>query len=338
MYYNNQDVRIEKIAPPEIKPGELLVRVEASGICGTDVIEWYRRDKVPLVLGHEIAGVIEKVGSGVSGFKKGNRIAASHHVPCGVCHYCKSGHESVCDLLRKTRFNPGGFSEYIQIPAINIEKSGVYRLPDKVSFDEATFIEPLACVVRGQGLANFKPGSTVLVLGCGVAGLLHVKLAKANGAAKVFATDIADFRLKAAAHFGAKSIHAKDYTPEGLREANEGRLVDLVIICAGAKSAIGQALSSVERGGTVLFFAAAEEGVQIPLGINELFWRNEVTLMSSYAASPDEHREALELIEAGKITVKDMITHRLGFEEITKGFKLVADAKDCLKVIINPQK
>ena len=112
----------------------------------------------------------------------------------------------------------------------------------------------------------------------------------------------------------------------------------MVIICAGAKSAIGQALSSVERGGTVLFFAAAEEGVQIPLGINELFWRNEVTLMSSYAASPDEHREALELIEAGKITVKDMITHRLGFEEITKGFKLVADAKDCLKVIINPQK
>jgi len=338
MYYNNQDVRIEEMAVPEVGPGELLVKVEASGICGTDVIEWYRRDKVPLVLGHEIAGVVEEVGDGLPDYKKGDRVAVSHHVPCGECRYCKAGHESVCDILRKTSFIPGGFSEYLKVPAINIEKTGVYKLPDEVSFEDATFIEPLACAVRGQRLANFRPDSTVLVLGSGVAGLLHIKLARMKGAAKVYSTDICDFRLKAANHFGAKSIHARDYSPEVLRESNEGRLADLVIVCAGVKPAIEQALASVERGGSILFFAAAGEGTQVSLGINELFWKNEVTLTSSYAASPEEHRMALELIHGSKVDVNEMITHRLNFKDIAEGFKLVAEARDCMKVIVNPQK
>jgi len=335
MYYSNKDVRIEEAPVPKISAGEILMRVEASGICGTDVVEWYRRDKVPLVLGHEVAGVVEEVGEGLNEFKKGDRISVSHHVPCGECHYCKRGHQSVCELLRKTKFHPGGFAEYLRIPAINIQKKGVYKLTNGVSFDEATFIEPLACVLRGQRLANFKPDSTVLVLGCGVAGLLHVKLAKAQGAKHVFATDICDFRLKAAKQFGADAAAlAKDYTGEKLREFNDGRLADLVIICAGAESAIKQGLSSVERGGTVLFFAAAAEGLKVQVDVNETFWRNEVSLVSSYAASPDEHKDALWLIESGKINVKDMITHHFGLDEIGKGFKLVAEARDCLKAII----
>ena len=127
MYYSNNDVRVEEKPKPKIGPGELLVKVMASGICGTDVVEWYRRDRVPLVLGHEIAGEIVEAGKGVKGYKIGDRISASHHVPCGECRYCLRDHHSACETLRKTSFDPGGFSEFLRIPSINLEKRGVYK-------------------------------------------------------------------------------------------------------------------------------------------------------------------------------------------------------------------
>jgi L-iditol 2-dehydrogenase len=168
MYYSNQDVRLEEMPTPQISPGEVLMRVEASGICGTDLLEWYRRHKAPLVLGHEVAGVITAVGDGVERYKEGDRICAAHHVPCNTCHYCLSGHHTVCDTLRQTNFDPGGFAEYIRLPHINVER-GVFLLPENVSFEEGTFVEPLACVLRGQRLARLEPGQTVLVIGSGVA-------------------------------------------------------------------------------------------------------------------------------------------------------------------------
>lgn len=338
MYYSNRDVRLEEMPIPKIGPGELLLRVEASGICGTDVMEWYRLNRVPLVLGHEVAGVVAEVGEGVKRYKKGDRISASHHVPCNTCHYCLSGHQTVCETLRKTNFDPGGFAEYIRLPAINVEQ-GVYLLPDEVSFEEATFIEPLACVLRGQRLAGMKPGMSVLVIGSGISGLLHIQMAGVNGASCIIATDIEDFRLKAAQQLGVDlALHAEEDVSNRLRQLNEGRLADLVILCTGAKSAIIQALQSVERGGTVLFFAATDKEVTVPLSINELFWRNEITLISSYAGSPQDHIEALELIRNRKINVKEMITHRLILAEIGLGFQLVAEAKESIKVIIEPQK
>ncbi|MDD5311341.1 MAG: zinc-dependent dehydrogenase [Candidatus Omnitrophica bacterium] len=339
MYYSNNDVRLEEAPVPDIGPGDILIRVVSSGICGSDVMEWYRIGRVPLVLGHEIAGTVEKTGAGVKNFKIGDRIAASHHVPCLNCHYCLSGHETVCETLRKTNFYPGGFAEFVHIPAVNIGKGGVYPLPADVSFDEATFIEPLACVLRGQRLAGIKKGKTVLVIGSGISGLLHIQYARALGAKLVAATDISQYRIDAAEKFGADiAFNAKEYSPEKLKAANGGMLADVVILCAGAKSAVEQALASVERGGTVLFFAAAEKDLMLPKSINDIFWRNEATLTSSYAASPKEHLEALELLRSRKINAKDMITHRFALADAGKGFKLVAGASNSIKVIIEPHK
>jgi L-iditol 2-dehydrogenase len=335
-YYNNRDIRIEEVPRPGIGRGELLIRVEASGICGSDVMEWYRIDRVPLVLGHEIAGVVEEAGQGVKLYKKGDRVCASHHVPCGKCNYCLSGHETVCDTLRKTNFDPGGFSEFIRLPEINVTY-GTYLLPDEISFEEATFIEPLSCVLRGQRLAGMKQGLSVLVVGSGIAGLLHIHLAKVMGASRIVATDIADYRLNAAKRFGADNIFfAQDYKPEHLLRINNGRLADLVIVCTGSAQAINQALESAEPSGVILFFAPTDKDVTIPLSINKLFWRNERTLISSYAGSPQDHREALELMRSGKMRLKDMITHRLPLAKIQEGFRLVAEAKESIKVIIYP--
>ncbi|MFQ5885497.1 MAG: alcohol dehydrogenase catalytic domain-containing protein, partial [Thermoplasmata archaeon] len=189
MYYNNNDIRLEEMPTPEIGPGELLVKVIASGVCGSDVMEWYRIKKAPLVLGHEIAGGIVEVGDGVTDYKEGDRVFVSHHVPCGECKYCLDDHESCCDTLRTTNFDPGGFSEFVRIPQINVEK-GTYRLPEEVSYEDGVFVEPLACVVRGQRFAEVEARDTVLVLGSGIVGLLHIKLAKVKGAGRIIATDI----------------------------------------------------------------------------------------------------------------------------------------------------
>lgn len=336
MYYSNSDVRTQELPVPEIGPGELLLKVEASGICGTDVLEWYRKDRVPLVLGHEVAGTIAGVGEGIDDYQVGDRVAAAHHVACGVCHYCLSGHETVCETLRTTNFEPGGFAEFIRLPAANVER-GIYPLPDEVTFEEATFIEPLACVFRGQRLAGLKPGQTVLVIGAGMSGILHVQLAVASGAGKVVAVDVVDYKLEAARRLGADlALNATDDVAGALKSINEGRLADLVVLCAGAPSAIRQALECVERGGTILFFAAAQEGAKIPETINDIFWRREVTLLSSYAGSRADHVAALELIRARRVLVAELITHRLGLDEAAEGFRLVAGGSESIKVILKP--
>jgi L-iditol 2-dehydrogenase len=337
-YYSNSDIRIQEISKPKIGPGELLIRVEAAGICGSDVMGWYRLNRVPLVLGHEIAGTIEEVGDGLKGYKKGDRVSCSHHVPCGKCHYCLNGHQTVCETLRTTNFDPGGFSEYLRLPKINVDY-GVYPLPDSVSFEEATFIEPLACVLRGQRLAGFKNGQSLLVLGSGIAGLLHICLARVSGTSLIIATDISDYRLKQAKRFGAdRALFAKEYSPDIIRKLNQGRLADLVIVSTGSISAITAALKSVERGGTILFFAPTDKELEVPIPFNEMFWRTEITLTSSYAGSPGDYQEALGLISSGKMKVRDLITHRLSLAEIGLGFKLVEQAQDSIKVIIHPQK
>ncbi|MFC2013185.1 zinc-dependent dehydrogenase [Chloroflexota bacterium] len=338
VWYNNRDVRIEEMLIPQIGSGELLIRVEASGICGSDVMEWYRLDRAPLVLGHEIGGQIAAVGKGVEHFKKGDRVSAAHHVPCNTCYYCLNGHHTICDTLRQTNFEPGGFAEYIRLPAINVDR-GVFLLPDEVSYEEATFIEPLACILRAQRLAHMQPGNSVLIIGSGIAGLLHVQLARTLGARRVIATDINSYRLEAAQRFGADAtIHAAEELPARLRQVNQGHLADVVIVCTGATSATAHALKSVERGGTILLFAPTSPGVTIPISINELFWRTDVTLTTSYASSPADYQTALELIRAGAIPVRQMITHRLGLMETGLGFQLVAEAKNSIKVIIEPQR
>lgn len=336
VYYNNKDVRIEEREIPKIGPKELLIKIHASGICGSDVLEWYRIKKAPLVLGHEIAGEVAKTGRDVKDYKVGDRIVATHHVPCNQCRYCLAGHHTTCELLHKTSFDPGGFSEFVRIPQVNIEKTGVLKLPDNVSYEEGTFIEPLGCVLRGQKIIGIKPGDTVLILGSGIAGLLHIKMARYYKADKIIATDITDYRMKMAEKFGADlAIDAKDLSTEKLREINTGRLADNVIVCAGALSAANQAFQSVDKGGTILIFAVPRPGEELLLPIQEL-WKKGISIKTSYAASPSDLKEALNLIQNSRIKVKDMITHRLKLGEIQRGFKLVAEAKESVKVIIYP--
>lgn len=336
MYYNNKDVRLEEMPTPRIGPEELLVKVWASGICGSDVLEWYRLPKAPLVLGHEIAGEICEVGSDVRDWKKGDRVFVSHHVPCNMCRYCLAGHHSVCDTLSATNFDPGGFTECVRVPAINV-RNGVYRLPDSMSYDEGVFIEPLACVVRGQEHAGWLPGRRVLVIGSGIAGLLHIQLALAAGAARVIAVDVNATRLDAARKLGADItlMPGEDFV-DRLKESNDGRLADLVIVSTGAVSAVGQAFRAVDRGGTILFFAPSDPGAHIEMPFNDL-WRKEVTMTTTYAGSPRDINAAIELISSRRLNVIDMITHRLPLEKTGEGFALVAEAKESMKVVIEPQ-
>ncbi len=336
VYYSNRDIRIEERPLPQIGAGELLIRVEASGICGSDVMEWYRKDRVPLILGHEVAGVIEEAGSGLR-YKKGERVALIHHVPCLKCPYCLSGHETTCETLRKTNFDPGGFCEFLRFPEINAS-CGVLPLPDSLSFDAATFIEPLACVLRGQRIAGVQKGKSVLIIGSGIAGVLHIHLAAFVGAQPLVATDVLEYRLRQAVRFGAKeAVLAAQYSPEVFRKLNDGRLADVVILTTASPAALAQAFESVERGGVILFFAPTQNNTDVPVPFNKLFWRTEITLASSYAGGLSDYREALKLISSGKMKVEDMITHRFPLGETGKGFKLVEEAGESLKVIIYPQ-
>jgi L-iditol 2-dehydrogenase len=335
MYYSNSDVRIVEVPKPAIGPGEALVKVRASGICGSDVMEWYRKPKAPLILGHEIAAEIVQMGVGVRQLQMGDRVFVSHHVPCGECRYCKAGHETVCDTLRTTNFDPGGFAEFVRVPKINMER-GLYKLPSELSDDQAVFIEPLACVARGQRLVGVPNGGTVVVIGSGIAGLLHIRLARTLGAGRVIATDIVDYRKEAALRSGADVvIDGREDVPVQVKSANRGRLANLVITSTGAPAAIAQGLSSVDRGGRVLFFAPTEPTAKVDLPFNAL-WREEVTMTSSYGGAPQDIRAAIELLRIGKIRVDDLITHRLPLEKAGEGFRLVASAQDSIKVILRP--
>ncbi len=334
MYYNNSDVRVEEQPIPEIGASDILIKTAACGICGSDVLEWYRIKKAPLVLGHEYAGVISGTGKDVKKFKVGDRVFATHHVPCDECFYCKSGHETACAVFQsKNNFAPGGFSEFLKVSGKSVE-TGVVVLPDNMSFEQATFIEPLGTVARGQRALHIKKGDCVLVLGCGIAGLLHIKLAKAKGAGVIIATDTNQFRLDAAKKYGADSaVLAGQDLIEAVKKANDGRLADKVIICTGAKSAAEQGLQAVDKGGCVLFFAVPKPGETIAIDFNP-YWRDDISIKTSYGASPRDNKEALDLISSGKVNVDDMITHTLDIDEMKNGFKLASEGKDCLKVII----
>ncbi|MCK5216038.1 MAG: alcohol dehydrogenase catalytic domain-containing protein [Candidatus Omnitrophica bacterium] len=320
-YYNNSDVRLEDYPKPEINDGEVLVKVKASGICGTDVMEWYRVKKGPRILGHEITGDI--VESKSQKYKVGQRVFVSHHVPCNTCKYCLANNHTACETLHKGNYDPGGYSEFVRVPRINVEY-GIYVLPDNVSYEDGTLIEPVACVIRGQGVIDVKEGQTVLILGSGVSGLLNIQYAKLKGAT-VIVTDIDEYRLKRAKEFGADQVFF----------ANQELDIkaDKIIICTGAFAAVKQAFFCIDKKGSILLFAIPNKDIPIP---TVDFWRNEITITSSYGAAPIDLEQALELIKDGKINVNEIITHTLPFDDIQEGFKIVAEARESLKVVLKP--
>ena len=337
VYYNNKDVRIVDMPTPEIGRDEFLLKVMASGICGSDVTEWYRVPKAPKVLGHEATGIIAKTGKNLTRYHAGDRVFVSHHVPCNKCRYCLRGHHTACETLHTTNYYPGGFAQYLRVPKINVEQ-GVYKLPDDMSFEEGTFIEPLACAIRGQRLAALQKEDTLLIIGGGLAGILHTQLAKAEGVRNIIMAGVNQYRLRMAEKLGAhRTIDGRLNIPQELKKINEGRLADQVFLCKGSAPAALTALECVDKGGTILFFAVPDPTVRIPVPVTE-FWRNEITMKTSYGAAPQDLEESLAILAQKKLNVADMITHRFGIQQAAEGFRLMAEAGESLKVIIEPNK
>jgi L-iditol 2-dehydrogenase len=331
LWYNNKDIRIKNVPTPKPNKKEMLVKVISCGICGSDVVEWYRLPRAPLVQGHEIGAQVVSVGKSVKKYKPGDRVFIAPKVPCMKCYYCKNGHYPQCSEVKERL--PGGFAEYILVPEILIE-NGTYLLPQDISFDQSTFIEPLACVVRAQRLAGVKKGQTVLVIGCGMSGLLNVKLARTKGC-RIIAADINQTKLEIAKQMGADIvINAADNISEQLI-AKTGKKADVVFLCASADSAVEQTWKCMDKGGVVVLFAVPGPDKKVVVPVND-FWMKEITILTSYYCGPPDIIEAMKLIEWRHIVVDDLITHRLPLAEIAKGFQLVTNGSQSIKVIIKP--
>ena len=330
-WYNNKDIRIEEAQTPKPGPAEMLVKIISCGICGSDVVEWYRLPRAPLVQGHEIGAEVFEVGSSVKKYRSGDRVFIAPKVPCMECDYCKNGQYPVCNAIGERL--PGGFAQYILVPQPLVEK-GTYHLPANLTYDQSTFIEPLACVVRAQRLAGVKKNQTLLIIGCGMSGLLHIKLAKSKKC-KIVATDINPKRLKFAASIGA------DFTIDATKDvsnhliAENGKKADVVILCTSAIAAVDQAWKCADKGGAIVFFAVPGPDKQVIVPINEL-WTQEFKILTSYYCGPPDITEAIELIATSAINVDDMITHILPLNDITAGFQMVMNGLESIKVIIHP--
>jgi L-iditol 2-dehydrogenase len=317
-WYNNRDVRVEKVPEPDVGTGEIKVKIIACGICGSDICEWYRAPRAPLVPGHELGGKIVETGAGVTDFKVGDDVFVAPKIACMECYYCKKGQHPLCSEVPERL--PGGFAQYVVVPE-SIVKGGTYLLPENIDYDQSTFIEPLACVVRAQKLSKLRAGQTLMVIGCGMSGLLHIKLGIEKGCT-VIAMDINEYRLSLAKKMGTDVAIGK-------------KKPDVVVLCTAAIAAIDLAFKSLDKGGILVFFAVPEPGKDVVVPVNDL-WRKETTLLTSYYCGPDDIKMAIKYINEGRIEVNDMITHRLPLDHIEKGFALVADGSQSLKVIINP--
>jgi L-iditol 2-dehydrogenase len=319
------------MAKPKPKSTEMLLKVISCGLCGSDVVEWYRLPRAPLVPGHEIGGQVAEVGESVKKYKPGDRVFVAPKVPCMTCFYCRNGHYPVCSSI-KDRL-PGGFAEYMLVPESLVE-NGTYLLPENISYDQSTFIEPLACVARAQNLAEVKSDQSVMVMGCGMSGLLHIKLAKIQDC-RIIATDVNEKRLDVAKRIGANITINAANDVAGRLIAENTKKADAVILCTSAISAVEQAWKCVDKGGVIVFFAVPGPDKKVTIPIND-FWMNEIKILTSYYCGPADIVEAMDLIATGSVEVNDMITHKLPLEDIAKGYQFVLDAKDSIKVIIKP--
>jgi L-iditol 2-dehydrogenase len=335
-YHSNDDVRIVDLPIPEIGPGELLVRLQACGLCASDVMEWYMKPRAPIYPGHEPVGIVAAVSEGVQQFSIGQRVFIHHHVPCMVCHFCQRGSFSQCLTFRATRLYPGGLAEYIRVPALNVQLD-VLPLPDDLSFEAATLIEPLACCVRGIDRAAIQAGDSVLVLGAGSNGLMLAQLAQQRGAVRVIIVDPIAYRRQRALDAGIDHALGPESELENLLQqiytVNDGRKPDIVLVTPSSISAMQQGLELVGPGGTVLFFAPPPPAATLPITPNTLFFQ-EISLHTSYSAGPYDTRLALDLLRARRIHPETVITHQFPLKDASQAFQLVANPGDALKVVI----
>ena len=331
VWYNNADIRIEEAPRPKPGSKEMLIKVLSCGICGSDIVEWYRLPRAPLVQGHEIGAQVVDVGRSVKKYKPGDRVFVAPKVPCMCCAYCKRGHYPVCSDVKERL--PGGFAEYVLVPESLVE-NGTYLLPDNMTYDQSTFIEPLACVVRAQQLAGVRGNQTVMVIGSGMSGLLHVKLAKTRHC-RVIATDVNPKKLEFAAKMGADmTIDAAENVPEQLAARNIG-MAEVVILCTSAIAAVDQAWKCVDKGGIIVFFAVPHPDKKVSIPIND-FWTRETRVITSYYCGPPDIDAAIDLMKSEQIKTDDMITRRLPLDDIADGFRMVMEGKASIKIIIKP--
>jgi L-iditol 2-dehydrogenase len=320
-----------EVPRPAVGPGELLLRLRGCGLCGSDIAKLADpAARVPVVLGHEVVGDVIEVGDGASGFGIGDRVVAAHHVPCGECHYCRRGSESMCRAFKESNLDPGGFAEFVRVPAANV-RAATFRVPQHLTDEEASFVEPLACCLRAVERSRVQPGDTALVIGLGSIGCLFVQLFARAGAA-VVGVDQDAARIELAQRFGvAAALPAEASTLA--RQASDGRGVDHVLITGGATAVLSRAIEAVRDGGVIHYFAGGP-GDALPVPLETLYHR-ELTVTTTYSSSPATLARAFWLIAAGKIDVDRLVSHRLPLERLAEGVDLVRQRR-ALKVYVTP--
>jgi L-iditol 2-dehydrogenase len=316
---------------PTIGPGELLVKVRGCGLCGSDIAKIVDpATRAPAVFGHEVVGDVADVGEGVAGFAPGHRVVVAHHVPCGECHYCRRGSESMCREFKRSHLDPGGFAEYVRVPPANV-RGATFRVPDHLGDEEATFVEPLACCLRAVERARVQPGDTVAVVGLGSIGCLFVQLLRCAGAA-VVGIDQDDARLVLAREFEVEAAGPAEGAAL-VRRLSEGRGADHVVVTGGGAAVLPWTVETLRDGGAVHYFAGGD-GAALPIALATLYHR-ELTITATYSSSPATLARAFWLIAAGKVDVGGLISHRLPLARLAEGVALMR-RREALKVYVTP--
>ncbi|MEO9319745.1 MAG: zinc-dependent dehydrogenase [Nitrososphaera sp.] len=330
------EVDVNDVAPPRlVNPGDVVVRMRACGLCGSDLEKVYGQYGMTSArLGHEPAGEIVEVGSAVSDFAVGDRVFVHHHVACYSCHFCRHGDYTMCPKYQSSNIDPCGLAEKFLVPEWNVSRGGMIRLPASLDYDAASLVEPLACCIRALGKSSFQEGDDVAVLGCGPAGMMHVALATDLGAGNVFASDVNEFRLAFAAKSGAVALNASSADISARIKADtDGRGVDLCIVATGSTKAILQAFEITRRGGDIVLFGVPPKGSQMAIDASRLY-SLEHSLIPSYAASEIETNQAIRLLENRRLNLDSLITHRFDISQGAEAVRCAHDAKDAMKVII----
>ena len=341
-FYAPGDIRLEESPEPEVSTGEVKIRVRNCSTCGTDVKisrSGHPNMTPPQIMGHEIAGEITDVGDGVEGWSVGDRVQVIAAIPDGTCPECLAGHPAVCENQLSMGYQfPGGFAEYLVVPNEVIRVGGLNRIPDSLGFAEASLTEPLACVLNGQELARVGEGDSVVIVGSGPIGCLHVRLARARGASTIILIDTNAERLAAASAIVKPdvSIASSETDPvEAVLAATGGRGVDVVITAASSGTAQEQGLRMLARRGRLsLFGGLAKDAPNITVDANLVHYR-ELTIVGVNGSSPEHNRQALELIASGRVPVSDLITHRLPLDQVLDALEIVARG-EAIKVTIEP--
>lgn len=330
----------EVTAPKLMEDGDILIKMHACGVCGSDLEKVYGQYGMSSAkLGHEPSGEVINVGKSVNDFNVGDRVFIHHHVACYTCYFCRHGDYTMCDMYQKSNITPCGLSEQILVPEWNVSHGGVIRLPDTVTFDEASFIEPLGCCIRALNKCKFQKGDDIAIIGSGPAGIMHVKLAKAFGAGKIIVLDINDFRMNFVKKYGDvhifNSITDKDLTRK-IKDLTGHRGVDLSIVATGSTKALIQSFEITRKGGKIMLFGVPSKGSEIPIDVSKIY-SNEQSLISCYAASEIETNQALKLITEKRIDVKQLITHRFSINRADEAIRCAHEANDAMKVIVTSE-